>query len=55
MSAANTECAEPLFVSISTRVQEGSAVPSFSYHAMVLLAYEAVTISISPSPSMSAA
>ena len=40
---------------MSEAVQEGSAAPLFSYQAMVLSLKEADTISISPSPSISAA
>ena len=55
ISAANTDHAPSAFVSITALVQVGFALPSFSYQAMVSSCAEADTISISPSPSISAA
>ena len=55
ISAAKTDCAPSALVAISAAVQVGSAAPLFSYHAMVSSSKEADTISISPSPSISAA
>ena len=55
ISAAKTENAPSALVAISEAAQEGSAAPLFSYHAMVSSPEEADTISISPSPSISAA
>ena len=55
MSATNTDLAPDADVLISVAVQEGSAAPSFSYHAIVLSPLDAETISRSPSSSISAA
>ena len=55
ISAAKTDLARSALVAITALVQEGSAAPLFSYQAMVLSRVEADTISISPSPSISAA
>ena len=59
MSAANTELGLRKLVAILAAAQVGSAAPLFSYQAMVPLSEadpsEADTISISPSPSISAA
>ena len=55
ISAAKTEYAASALVAISEAAQVGSAAPLFSYHAMVSSRKEADTISISPSPSISAA
>ena len=55
ISAAKTEFAPAALVAISAAVQVGFASPLFSYQAMVLSALEADRISISPSPSISAA
>ena len=55
MSAAKTDVAFSASVAISDAVQLGSEAPSFSYHAIVSSTREADRISISPSPSISAA
>ena len=55
ISAAKTELAPSALVAILAAAQVGSAAPLFSYQAMVSSSEEADTISISPSPSMSAA
>ena len=54
ISAAKTEFAPSALVAILEAVQVGSAAPLFSYQAMVSSSKEADTISISPSPSISA-
>ena len=54
MSATYTLAAPSAEVAMSAAVHEGSAAPSFSYHAMVSSKYDAETMSRSPSPSMSA-
>ena len=55
ISAAITENALSAFVAITFLVQVGFASPLFSYQAMVSSLCEADKISISPSPSISAA
>ena len=55
MSSAKTKNAPSALVAITFLVQVGFASPLFSYQAMVSSANEADRISISPSPSMSAA
>ena len=55
ISAAKTDCGLSALVAITALVQEGSAAPLFSYQAMVSSLMEADIISISPSPSISAA
>ena len=54
ISAAKTECGAFALVTILAAVQVGFASPLFSYQAMVLSLKSADTISISPSPSISA-
>ena len=53
MSAAKTFLESSAVDAISAAVQLGSALPSFSYQAIVLSLKEAETISRSPSPSIS--
>ena len=55
ISAAKTVTAPLADVAISAAVQVGFTLPSFSYQAMVLSLVEAERISMSPSPSISAA
>ena len=54
ISAAKTEFAPSASVATSLAVQVGFASPLFSYQAIVSSLLEADTISISPSPSISA-
>ena len=54
ISATYTSFAPCALVAMSAAVHDGSAAPSFSYHAMVLSSNNAETISRSPSSSMSA-
>ena len=55
ISAAKTVTAPLADVAISAAVQVGFTLPSFSYQAMVSSLVEAERISMSPSPSISAA
>ena len=55
ISVAKTDLALSAFIAISVAVQEEASPLLFSYHAMVSSSVEADNISISPSPSISAA